>query len=117
MITFIKRLVLGIILNAVAIIVCQILFSDFIFKGDLITLIIFAIILTLLNFLLKPILKLIFLPINLLTLGLFNLIINLLLLKTATFFIPDILIISSTLTWIIASLIISIFNSFIKIIK
>ncbi|MGC8944265.1 MAG: phage holin family protein [Minisyncoccia bacterium] len=121
MITFIKRLVWGIILNSLAIIVLGKLFNywfnDFFFKGDYVSLIVFAIILTILNFLLKPILRFVFLPVIWLTLGIFGLIINLLILKIATIIIPDILIINSFLTWILASFFLSVVNSFLKFVK
>jgi putative membrane protein len=121
MFTFFKRLGWGIAINSLAIILCEkifnYLFQDFIFQGDFVSLIVFATILTLLNFLLKPILKLVFLPVIWLSLGIFALIINLIILKIATIIVPDILIIHSFLTWFLASLIISILNSFLKFIK
>ncbi|NMB92424.1 MAG: phage holin family protein [Parcubacteria group bacterium] len=118
--TFFKRLFWGVILNSLSIFVCQkvlnYFLNDFFFRGTIIELIIFAFILTILNFLIKPILRLVFLPIIWLTLGLFTLIINLIILKTAAFLMPDVLIINSTLTWLLASMIISILNSFLHLI-
>lgn len=52
------------------------------------TLIIAAIILTLLQFTLKPILKLLFLPINIITLGIFGWIINAFILWLAAYLVP-----------------------------
>lgn len=50
--------------------------GSFLISGGLVSFLIASLILTLLNLLLKPILKLLFFPVNVLTLGLFSLIIN-----------------------------------------
>jgi len=49
-----------------------------------------ALILTLLNVILKPVLKLLFFPINVLTLGLFSLIINVIIFYLLLYLVPDI---------------------------
>lgn len=112
-----KKLFLGVILNAIAILVAEkvlhSLIQDFSFQGSPSQLLSLALALTILNLLIKPILRFIFLPLIWLTLGIFSLIINLLILKTATYLVPDVLIIHSSLGWLGASLIISFFNSFL----
>lgn len=113
---FLKKLFFGIILNVIAVRLLSHLFNDFYFNGTLEQLIIFAFILSLLNLLIKPILRLLFLPLIWITLGIFSLIINIIILKTASVLMP-VLIIGSSMTWLVASIIISIFNSFSHRIK
>jgi len=114
--SLLKKLFFGVILNIIAIRLLIHLFNDFYFNGTLEQLIIFAFILSLLNLLIKPILRLLFLPLIWITFGIFALIINIILLKTASILMP-VLIIGSSLTWLAASVIISIFNSFSHKIK
>lgn len=120
MMRFVKRLFFGVILNIIAILFCQrllnYLFNDFYFQGTLEQLITLAFTLTLLNLLVKPVLRLLFLPLIWITLGIFILVINIILLKSASVLIP-VLVIQSHLTWLAASIIISIFNSFLYRIK
>lgn len=56
------------------------------------TLIIAGLVLTLLEKIVRPILKILFLPINIVTLGLFSLVINVLILYLATYFVPGFVI-------------------------
>lgn len=56
--------------------------------GNSVTLIIAGIVLTLLEKLLRPVLKILFLPINVVTLGLFSLVINVFILYLATYLVP-----------------------------
>jgi|GEM_PF-1103283 len=109
-----KRIFWGIILNSVAILLCQkilnYLWQDFYFQGSVLQLLIFALVLTILNLLLKPILHFIFLPLIWITLGIFNIVLNLAILKVATLISP-LLEINSPLAWITASIVISIFNA------
>lgn len=88
------------------------------------SLILASVVLTLLQKIVKPILKILFLPINIVTLGLFSWVINLALLALATYFVPGFKIQALTLfgthlSWIaslfITSLLISILQSFIGI--
>ena len=72
-----------------------------------------AALITILYLFVKPIMKLIALPINLLSLGLFNLVINMALLYAVTYFIPQYKI-ASILSCFIASVIIAISYCFIK---
>lgn len=120
MMRFLKKLFFGVIFNVAAILLCQRLlnhlFNDFYFQGALEQLILLALILSILNLLIKPILRILFLPLIWITLGLFALIINIILLKSATIFMP-VLVIQYPITWLAASIIISIFNSFLHWIK
>lgn len=120
MIRFFKKFFFAIILNISAILFCQKLLNyflnDFYFKGTIEELILFAVILSLLNLLIKPILRFLFLPLIWITLGFFTLFINIILLKTASYFIP-VLIVKNFTTWLAAAIIISIFNSFVHWVK
>jgi len=55
---------------------------------NVVTLLLASLVLTLLQKVAKPVLKLLFLPINIVTLGLFSLVINVFLLWLATFLVP-----------------------------
>lgn len=55
---------------------------------DWVTLLLAALVLTLLNSIVKPVLSLLFLPINIVTLGLFSVILNIALLWLATYLVP-----------------------------
>ena len=74
------KLVLRVVINAVAIWLTSMLLSGFSFRGSAFDLIFVAIIFGLVNALVRPIVKLLTLPINVLTLGLFTLVINTLML-------------------------------------
>jgi putative membrane protein len=109
-----KKAILGVLLNIFALFVCQevlnYLFSDFYLSSDLKRVIIFAVILAGINLLIKPVLKILFLPLIWITLGFFSLIINIFLLKFANFLYPTITIHSFS-SWLLASIIVSLFNS------
>lgn len=74
------RLILRILINAVAIWLAAYLLSGLSFEGSVWNLLIVAIIFGLVNALIRPIVKLLTLPINIMTLGLFTLVINALML-------------------------------------
>jgi putative membrane protein len=74
------KLILRIVINAIAIWVTTLLLAGFQFSGSVINLIIVAVIFGLVNAFIRPIVKLLTLPINILTLGLFTLVINTLML-------------------------------------
>jgi len=63
---------------------------DFIEKGSWQTLVLAGIILGLINFFIKPILKVITLPLRIITFGLFGLIINILIIWLVSFIFPEI---------------------------
>lgn len=113
---FFRKIFFGIIFNSLAILLCQALFNnllnDFYFQGDFSQLLILALVITLVNFFIKPILRLIFLPFIWITLGLFSFVINIIILKLVTCFTASLLI-QLPLTWLAASMILSIFNSLI----
>ena len=74
------KLILRILINALAIWLTSLLFSSFSFSGNMLNLIIVAVIFGLVNAIIRPIVKLLTLPINMVTLGLFTLVINTLML-------------------------------------
>jgi len=83
------------------------------------TLILASIVLTLLQKIIRPILKLLFLPINIVTLGLFSLVINVVILWLATFLVPGFQIQAMTifgleLNKFFSLLLISFFISFLQ---
>jgi len=70
------RLILRILVNALAIWLTSILLPGFSFSGGALNLIVVAIVFGLVNALVRPVVKLLTLPITLITLGLFTLVIN-----------------------------------------
>ncbi len=70
------KLIIRIVINAIAIWVTSLLLSSFTFTGNIFSLIVIGIVFGLINALVRPIVKLLTLPINLATLGLFTLVIN-----------------------------------------
>lgn len=70
------RLILRVLINAVALWVTALILPDFTIETDIVNLLIVAIIFGLVNALVRPIVKLLTLPINVVTLGLFTLVIN-----------------------------------------
>jgi len=74
------KLILRILINAFAIWLTSMLLASFSFSGSVLNLIIVAVIFGLINAFIRPIVKLLTLPINVVTLGLFTLVINTLML-------------------------------------
>jgi putative membrane protein len=70
------KLIVRIFVNAVAIWVTSLVLSGLSFEGDFLSLILVGLIFGLVNALIRPIVKLLTLPINILSLGLFTLVIN-----------------------------------------
>lgn len=85
----ITKFLLHIIANALAILAAGRFVPNVIYNFDLLSLIKIALILALANILLKPILKMIFGPIILLTLGLFTVAINIFLIWLTVYFVPE----------------------------
>jgi len=83
-----KSLLQKVIVNLIAIFVASQLISGIRWGDDLKTLILAAIVLSLANAFLRPILKLYFLPINVITLGLFGWLINVLIIYLTTLLVP-----------------------------
>lgn len=86
------RLIIRILANCAAILIANKFVPGFIFRGTLTELIVAGAIIGLINALIKPIIELVALPVVLLTLGLFNIIINIGLLLLAAKFIPQLTI-------------------------
>ena len=78
------KLILRIIINAVAIWLTSMILSGFEFGGSILNLLIVAVIFGLVNAFIRPIIKLLTLPLSCLTLGLFTLVINTLMLMLTT---------------------------------
>jgi len=103
------RFIVQILTNGLAIFLADYLVPGFIFKGDILTLAIAGLILGLINLFIKPILKLISAPLIVLSLGLFTLVINIILLWLLEYFVPE-LTITGFWTYLWGSLIISAIN-------
>lgn len=86
------RFIYQILVNAIAIKVASYYISGFTFSGDWVSLAWVAFLLTIVNYFLKPVLKLITGPIILLTLGLFTIVINMFLLYLVDRFTPELTI-------------------------
>lgn len=84
-----KKLLKYILINTFALITHNYSFNNLIFTSQTLTIIKVAIVLSIFEIILKPIIKIILLPINILTLGTFRIIINTLGLYLATFLIED----------------------------
>lgn len=108
---FFSKFIARIILNGAALYACATLFPGFKLGGGLYTLIIGAVVLALLYAFLRPILKLITLPLSFITFGLFNIVITVFLLWLADQFLTQLAVEGfSTLVW--TSIIIGLANSF-----
>jgi len=105
------RFIIQILVNALAIFLADYLIPGIVFQGDILTLFIAGLILGLINFILKPILKLISAPLIALSLGLFVIIINIALLWLLEYFVPE-LTITGFWSYFWGVLIISIVNMF-----
>jgi len=86
------RFIAQILVNALAIFLADYLLPGFIFEGDILTLIIAGLILGLINVFIRPILRLISVPLIILSLGLFIIIINIVLLWFLEYLIADLVI-------------------------
>ena len=100
---------LHIVANALAILTTEWLLPGVIYQYQFLSLMKIALILALVNALLKPILKLVFSPLILITLGLFTIIINIFLIWLTVYFAPELSITNFTAYfWIM--IIVSFFN-------
>ena len=107
---FITRLIAKFILNGVALYVATIYFPAFIISGGVLSLLIGAGVLTSLNLFIRPVLRLISAPLVWLSLGLFNIVINMFLLWLADRLLLELAIQDiSTLFWV--SIIVALANS------
>ncbi|NQU19115.1 phage holin family protein [bacterium] len=105
------RFIVQILVNTLAIFLADYLIPGIIFEGDILTLFIAGLLLGLINFILKPIVKLISAPLIVLTLGLFIIIINIALLWLLEYFVPE-LTITGFWSYFWGVLIISVLNMF-----
>lgn len=102
-----KRFILSLVLNTVALLIVDQIFESFYIAG-IGTAILASLILAILNVILKPILIILTLPITVLTLGLFLLVINAITLMTAQALMGDAFVIDGFVMGFIASILISI---------
>jgi len=113
------KLILRILINAVAIWLTSLLLSGFSFSGNWFNLIVVAIVFGLVNALVRPIVKLLTLPINVITLGLFTLVINALMLILTVWFSSSLSLeggmFAGFFTAFIAAIIISIISTILSL--
>ncbi|MEK9147754.1 MAG: phage holin family protein [Patescibacteria group bacterium] len=103
------RFIIQIIANAFAIYLADLFIEGVGFSGDMWLLLIAGLILGILNFILKPILKIISAPLIILTLGIFTIIINIFILWLLQTLIPELSIVGFwAYIWII--IIVSVLN-------
>lgn len=109
--SFIVKFPARIILNAIALYVCAAYFPKFILGGGFSTLLVGALVLSLLYTFLRPVLKLVTLPFFWVTFGLFNIVITIFLMWTADQLLTQVAIQNfTTLFW--TAIIIGLANSF-----
>jgi len=82
-------IIIQILANSLAILIATRLVPGFVFSGDILNLLIAGAVIGLVNALLKPVIRIISFPVIFLTLGLFNILINIFLLFLAAKFLPD----------------------------
>ena len=107
------KIIAKVAINAGALIALARFFSDFIIPNDIVSITVAAIILTALNVFIRPLLKLITFPLILLTFGLFNIVLHIIILYVATLIIPTTLTIGSISTLFWSAIILGILNSII----
>ena len=103
------RFIVQILTNGLAIFLADYLLPGFVFEGDILTLFIAGLILGLINFFIRPILKTISFPLIVLSLGLFILVINMGLLWLLEYFVDE-LTITGLWTYLWGTLIIGMVN-------
>ncbi|OGZ36816.1 MAG: hypothetical protein A3D38_01605 [Candidatus Portnoybacteria bacterium RIFCSPHIGHO2_02_FULL_40_23] len=106
------RFIVQILTNGLAIFLAAYLVPGIVFTGDILTLLIAGLILGLINFFIKPILKLISAPLIILTLGFFTLVINMGLLWILDYLVKE-LTITGLWTFFWGALVISAVNVFV----
>lgn len=85
-----KNILKSVIINSTAFYIASVVVKGFQFTGGVATLIIAGLAFTLINALVKPLVSLFLLPFNLITLGLFSWIINVIMLHLLTVAVPEI---------------------------
>lgn len=109
---FIGRFIFHVLSNAIALLAAAYIVPGFSFTGDIAALAIAALILTLINTFIRPILKLVFGPLVVITFGLFTIIINAASLYLLDLWTPAITI-QGYLPLLLATLIVSAVNALI----
>lgn len=109
------KILLNLLLSGIAVFITAYLLPG-VDVDSFVTALIVAVVLGVLNAFLKPILLLLTLPINLLTLGLFTFVINVALVLLATVVVPGFVV--SGILWALAfSLVLSLVNAFFGLLK
>jgi len=106
------RFILQILANAAGIFVAQYFIKQIIFTGDWVDYLIVGLILAIANLIIRPILKIVTAPLIFITLGLFIIVINAVILFGVDWFVEE-LTVASLLGYLWGSLIISIINAVI----
>lgn len=106
---FLGRVIFSILSNTLGILAASYLIAGFVFSGTFKELVIAGVIVTAINFFIKPIVKLIFGPLIVLTLGLFLIVINALTVYLLDFFMESITI-SGPIPLLLATLLIGAIN-------
>lgn len=109
---FLLKLVIHVAANALAIFIAAHFLKQIDFKGDWIDYLIVGAILTVANLIVRPVLKIISAPIIFITMGLFTLVINAVLLFAVDWFVDE-LIINNLMGYVWGSLIIAAVNAII----
>ena len=112
----IKIFLLHIIANAIAILASAWLIPNVFYEYEFISLIKIAAMLAAANTLIKPVLKMIFSPLILITLGFFTLVINIFLIWLVVYFAPE-LKISGVTAYFLTMIVVSFFNFTVSAIK
>jgi len=113
---FIVRIILRILANALAIFVAAKLIDQVTFTGDLVDYLMVGLILAVANIIVRPVLKIVSAPLIFITMGLFSLVINLIILFVVDWFVES-LSIAGLWGYIWGTIIISIFNALITVAK
>jgi len=102
------RFLIKIVANSLGILIASLSVPGFVFDGNIVTLILAGCVLALANAIVRPILKLLSFPLIILTLGLFSIVINMLVLKLVDYAIDSLSITFGAL--FLATILISIIN-------
>lgn len=84
------------------------------YVGSFMGALVLVLILGLLNILVRPVLFLLTLPINILSLGLFTFVINAIVLELAAWLVPEVVVVSSFFTALLASVVISVLSTAVE---
>lgn len=110
----ITNFLLHIIANAIAVLVSAWLVQNVFYEYEFFSLVKIAVMLAAANSLVKPVLKMIFSPLILITLGLFTLVINIFLIWLVTYFAPELSIVGFS-AYFFVMIIVSFFNFIVSV--